>query len=115
MVCPPVGRLTILPLVTVANADRHPAPNDRGWPPNDEDWRDRAACLGLEPEIFYPLTDEEAAVAREICDGCEVRTECLEYALARREKDGVWGGATERDRRRIIRQRRRAARLAQTA
>lgn len=86
---------------------RHPA--------TDDQWRDQAACLGLDPQIFYPATDEEADVARAVCDGCEVRTDCLEYALSRREKDGVWGGATERDRRRIIRQRRRAARLAQSA
>lgn len=88
---------------------------DRHHPSTDEQWRENAACLGLEPEIFYPITDEEAEVARSICAACEVQADCLEYALARREKDGVWGGATERDRRRIIRQRRRAARLAQTA
>lgn len=81
----------------------------------DDRWRDQAACLGLDPRIFYPADDEEAEVARGICEACTVQHECLEYALARREKDGVWGGATERDRRRIIRQRRRAARLAQSA
>jgi WhiB family redox-sensing transcriptional regulator len=81
-------------------------------PETDDDWRDRAACLGLDPQIFYPTTDEEADAARAICATCDVRDECLEHALGRREKDGVWGGATERDRRRIIRQRRRAARLA---
>jgi WhiB family redox-sensing transcriptional regulator len=48
-------------------------------------------------------------VAKEICDECDVRVACLEYALAMRERDGVWGGATERERRRIIRQRRRSA------
>lgn len=100
--------MTILRLVSVTSTDRH-------HPSTDERWRDNAACLGLESEIFYPITDEEADTARAICEACEVRVECLEYALARREKDGVWGGATERDRRRIIRQRRRAARLAQTA
>lgn len=79
------------------------------------DWQRRAACRGLDPRIFYPANDDEAVVAQAVCEDCEVRLACLEWALGRREKDGVWGGATERDRRRIIRQRRRAARLAQTA
>jgi WhiB family redox-sensing transcriptional regulator len=72
-------------------------------------WRDRGACRGLDPEIFYPLTDEEAVEAKIVCGGCGVRQTCLEYALASREKEGVWGGATEKERRRIIRQRRRTA------
>lgn len=72
-------------------------------------WRTRGACLGLDARIFYPETEEEAGPAKEICEECPVKTACLEYALAHREKDGVWGGCTERDRRRIIRQRRRSA------
>lgn len=72
-------------------------------------WRDRGACRGLDPEIFYPETDEEAGEAKQVCAGCNVRLACLEHAIAQREKDGVWGGATERERRRIIRQRRRTA------
>lgn len=72
-------------------------------------WHDQAACRGLDPDIFYPLTDEDAERAQEVCELCPVRVACLEYALAGREHEGVWGGATERDRRRIIRQRRRSA------
>jgi WhiB family redox-sensing transcriptional regulator len=74
-------------------------------------WQSAAACRGLEPQIFHPLTDEDedAAPAKGICNECPVRVPCLEYALGRREKDGIWGGATERERRRIIRQRRRSA------
>jgi WhiB family redox-sensing transcriptional regulator len=72
-------------------------------------WRQHAACRGLDPLIFYPATDEEAEDAKDVCDGCPVREACLEHALAVREKEGVWGGATERERRRIIRQRRRAS------
>lgn len=67
------------------------------------------ACRGLDAGIFYPETDEEAEVAKQVCAECGVRSACLEYALARREKVGVWGGATERERRRILRQRRRTA------
>jgi WhiB family transcriptional regulator, redox-sensing transcriptional regulator len=72
-------------------------------------WRDHAACRGIDPELFYPVTDEEAGTAKEICGRCPVRTACLEHALVARERDGVWGGATERERRRLIRQRRRTA------
>ena len=72
-------------------------------------WRHRAACRGVDPDIFYPVSDEEAEEARAICYGCQVRQACLEWAIGNRERDGVWGGATERERRRMIRQRRRSA------
>ena len=72
-------------------------------------WRQHAACRGLDPLIFYPVTDEEADDAKDGVRRCPVREACLEHALAVREKEGVWGGATERERRRIIRQRRRAS------
>ena len=72
-------------------------------------WRQAAACRGVDPDIFYPVTDEEAEEARSICQGCAVVEGCLEWALVTRERDGVWGGATERERRRMIRQRRRSA------
>ena len=77
--------------------------------PMNLSWRQRAACRGVEPDIFYPVSDEEAEEAKAICEECPVRQPCLEYAIANREKDGVWGGATERERRRIIRQRRKSA------
>ncbi len=72
-------------------------------------WRNRAACRGVDPDIFYPASDEEAEAAKAVCGQCPVRQPCLEYALANRERDGVWGGATERERRRILRQRRKSA------
>ncbi|HZT65546.1 MAG TPA: WhiB family transcriptional regulator [Acidimicrobiales bacterium] len=72
-------------------------------------WRHRAACQGVDPDVFFPVSDEDAADAKAICGVCPVREACLEYALARRERDGVWGGATERERRRILRQRRKTA------
>ena len=78
---------------------------------NKQHWRTKAACKGLDPSIFYPATEDEddAQPAKAVCSECAVREECLEYALGFREHEGVWGGATERERRRIIRQRRRAA------
>lgn len=75
----------------------------------DQPWRKNGACNGLDPDVFYPATEEDAEEAKSICGRCAVVESCLEFALARREKDGVWGGATERDRRRILRQRRQSA------
>jgi WhiB family transcriptional regulator, redox-sensing transcriptional regulator len=75
----------------------------------DKAWLDRGACRGLDPQIFYPDENDDAFEAKAICAECSVKVTCLEYALTFREKDGVWGGATERERRRIIRQRRRSA------
>lgn len=72
-------------------------------------WRKRAACQGVDPEVFYPVSEEDSEDAKVICNQCPVREACLEYAITYRERDGVWGGATERERRRIVRQRRRTA------
>lgn len=72
-------------------------------------WRQKAACRGVDPDIFYPVTEEDAEEAKAICAGCPARQTCLEWAITSRERDGVWGGATERERRRMLRQRRRSA------
>ena len=72
-------------------------------------WRQRAACRGVNPDVFYPASDEDAEPAKVICNACPVRQACVEHALATRERDGIWGGVTERERRRIIRQRRKSA------
>lgn len=73
------------------------------------EWRMLGACRGLDAGIFYPDNDDDAAIATQVCQECGVRRTCLEFALTQREKTGVWGGATERERRRILRQRRRTA------
>jgi WhiB family redox-sensing transcriptional regulator len=67
------------------------------------------ACRGLDAGLFYPESDEEAEVAKLVCEKCGVRQVCLDFALTKREKVGVWCGATERERRPILRQRRRTA------
>ena len=72
-------------------------------------WRELGACRGLEAAMFYPDDDDLALEAKSVCAGCDVRIACLEHALQAREKSGIWGGATERERRRMIRQRRRTA------
>ncbi len=75
--------------------------------PDPSKWWDLGACRGLDAAIFYPDDEAEAQAAKSVCASCAVRQACLDHALSFREKAGVWGGATERDRRRIIRQRRR--------
>lgn len=72
-------------------------------------WSSRAACRGLDPSVFFPVDDDEAGTAKMVCAGCQVREVCLEFALGQRERDGVWGGCTERERRSIVRRRRRAS------
>lgn len=76
----------------------------------DLSWRLRGACRGLDPEIFYPSSEEDDIHrAKAVCDNCSVQQQCLEFALASRESEGIWGGATEKERRRILRQRRKTA------
>lgn len=67
------------------------------------DWRDAADCTSADPEIFFPEKGriDQAAAARRICAGCPVKTECLEFALENDEEWGVWGGLSERERRRL--------------
>ncbi|MGH9222834.1 MAG: WhiB family transcriptional regulator [Acidimicrobiales bacterium] len=72
-------------------------------------WRQRGACRGLDPDIFYPLEDSDAGPAKSVCAGCPVRDLCLEFALDTREGEGIWGGTTARERRRLLRQRRKTA------
>jgi len=75
-----------------------------------QSWRQQAACRGLDPVIFYAAPDDDDVEnAKEVCATCHVREACLEYALSAREKEGIWGGCTDRERRRILRQRRKAS------
>ena len=78
--------------------------------PAASQWYMRGACRGLELAVFYPDPDNEADSARalEVCSGCAVRETCLDHALTSRETTGIWGGTTERERRRILRRRRSA-------
>jgi WhiB family redox-sensing transcriptional regulator len=69
----------------------------------DEDWQERALCAQTDPEAFFPEKGGSTREAKKICAGCEVRAECLEYALAHDERFGIWGGLSERERRRLRR------------
>lgn len=68
-------------------------------------WQDLANCLGVDPDLFFPERGASTKEAKEVCRGCVVREQCLEFALANGEKFGIWGGLSERERRRIRRQR----------
>lgn len=63
-------------------------------------------CRSVDPEVFFPSDGVGVEAARRICDGCPVKEPCLEYAIVHRVEHGVWGGASERERRRIARRRR---------
>ena len=71
----------------------------------EKSWQDFANCLGVDPDLFFPERGASTREAKEVCRGCVVREDCLEYALQNGEKFGIWGGMSERERRRIRRQR----------
>src|ERR1700716_2177658 len=78
----------------------------------EQSWQNRANCMGGDPALFFPERGASTREAKESCRGCVVREDCLEYALANGEKFGIWGGLSERERRRL-RRRRALARRAQ--
>lgn len=71
----------------------------------DTSWQEFANCLGVDPDLFFPERGASTREAKEVCRGCVVRPDCLEFALANGEKFGIWGGMSERERRRIRRRR----------
>ncbi len=78
----------------------------------DTNWMARGLCAERPPEIFFPSDGVGVEVARRICADCPVREVCLEHALRNRIDHGVWGGCSERERRRIIKRRRVEAEAA---
>ena len=65
------------------------------------EWQERALCAQTDPEAFFPEKGGSTREAKRICQSCEVRDECLEYALEHDERFGIWGGLSERERRRF--------------
>lgn len=70
--------------------------------PDSQRWRGRAACRGCEPALFFPTgvsgeAFEQILVAQAVCSACEVKPDCLEYALSTNQESGIWGGATEQE------------------
>jgi WhiB family redox-sensing transcriptional regulator len=74
-------------------------------PEDDRTWQRNANCMGVDPDLFFPERGASTREAKEVCRGCVVQEDCLEYALANGEKFGIWGGMSERERRRIRRRR----------
>lgn len=75
-------------------------------------WQKQANCMGVDPDLFFPERGASTREAKEVCRGCVVREQCLEFALENSEKFGIWGGLSERERRRIRRRRSLARRSA---
>lgn len=76
----------------------------------DYSWRDHALCRDTDPELFFPVGTTGTALtqidrARQVCGECQVRSECLDFALETNQDSGVWGGLSEEERRVIRRQR----------
>jgi WhiB family transcriptional regulator, redox-sensing transcriptional regulator len=91
---------------------QNPAPQQRsnvlplfGAPEDDGPmgWQERALCAQTDPEAFFPEKGGSTREAKKVCTGCDVRSECLEYALANDERFGIWGGLSERERRKLKR------------
>ena len=66
-------------------------------------WQERALCAQTDPEAFFPEKGGSTREAKKVCVSCDVRAECLEYALENDERFGIWGGLSERERRRLKR------------
>lgn len=68
-------------------------------------WRDDALCKGFDPGVFFPDEGDTAAIAyaKSICEGCPVIEECLSYAVEMNQTEGIWGGTTKQERRRLRR------------
>ena len=64
-------------------------------------WQERSLCAQTDPVAFFPEKGGSTREAKRVCVGCEVRVECLEYALAHDERFGIWGGLSERERRKL--------------
>ncbi|WP_309229797.1 MULTISPECIES: WhiB family transcriptional regulator [unclassified Blastococcus] len=95
-----------LSLVPDETVDTHDQPSwSTPWTepvaPDDESWRLSALCGETDPEAFFPEKGGSTRDAKRVCTGCDVRAECLEFALRNDERFGIWGGLSERERRRL--------------
>jgi WhiB family redox-sensing transcriptional regulator len=98
---PPISRPSVEAEVTVEEIPEAT--------PDEYVWMFHARCRGINPAEFFPSDGTGVETAQRVCAACPVTSECLEYALLNRIEHGVWGGASERERRRILRRRRDVA------
>lgn len=73
--------------------------------PEPPEWISRGLCAQTDPEVFYPMKGGSSRAAKETCLACEVRLQCLDYALDNEERFGIWGGLSDVERRRMRRHR----------
>jgi WhiB family transcriptional regulator, redox-sensing transcriptional regulator len=76
---------------------------DKAAKADEADWTERAVCAQTDPEAFFPEKGGSTREAKQVCKGCEVSDECLDYALDHDERFGIWGGLSERERRKLKR------------
>ena len=74
----------------------------------NDDWRDVAACQDTDPDLFFPVGTtgpaiEQIEAAKSVCDSCDAKAPCLEFALQTNQDSGVWGGTSEEERRKLRR------------
>jgi WhiB family transcriptional regulator, redox-sensing transcriptional regulator len=72
-------------------------------PATERNWRLRAACRFIDPELFFPISNSGPSLnqvtrAKAVCAACEVQSECLAFAVRTRQKHGIWGGTTKDER-----------------
>lgn len=70
-------------------------------PVRDESWMREGACRSVDPAVFFPERGASVSQAKATCAGCTVRSQCLAYAVERSIRHGVWGGMSERQRRKL--------------
>jgi len=101
-------------LVNAFTSERpHAVPRVKESSAKAMDWRDRSACLEEDPELFFPIGNTGPAIlqieeAKQVCRRCEVREQCLQWALEAGQDHGVWGGLSEDERRALKRRSSRA-------
>lgn len=76
---------------------------------NTEDWREKASCRSVDPDLFFPVGTTGIALvqiehAKSVCNQCDVRQACLDFAIQTNQESGVWGGTSEEERRKLRRQ-----------
>ncbi len=70
---------------------------------NPPEWQERALCSQSDPDAFFPEKGGSTREAKRVCGLCEVKDECLRYAMTHEERFGIWGGLSERERRKLKR------------
>lgn len=77
---------------------------DHDLPASALSWQDFGLCAEVDGDLWFPEKGGDTSAAKRICFACPVRVQCLDYALANGERFGIWGGFSERDRRRLRRE-----------